>query len=220
MRQPAKREITRRKEGTKIRGTFSRVIHLIVNCSSSLALCWRIFMQRFYGKIFRHGSKAISVSPACPKSTRTELNQARGLWQDAGARLVTAPIIKTLASAVRRRGSRSHDGPELLSKNPVQLGAREFRTTLRIDWCLGEVRPIPIRVEKNSGNFNKAKKRFSNDQAPTAVPDFAPPKRMMDSSYRSTLVLQASQSKSARSFVGMGEGSGAASGLAGRFVLG
>jgi hypothetical protein len=43
---------------------------------------------------------------------------------------------------------------------------------------------------------------------------------MMDSSYRSTLVLQASQSKSARSFGGMEEGSGAASGLAGRFVLG
>jgi hypothetical protein len=63
------------------------------------------------------------------------------------------------------------------------------------------------------GILNLAKKRFSNDKTPIAVPK-------MDSSYRSTLVLQASQSKSARSFGGTGEGSGAASGLAGRLVLG
>jgi len=61
---------------------------------------------------------------------------------------VTEPIIKTLARAVRRRGCRFLDGPGLSVKIPVQLGAREVRTTLRIDWCLGEVRPIPIHVEK------------------------------------------------------------------------
>jgi len=105
-------------------------------------------MQRFYGKILRHGSKAISVSQARQKSTRTELNQARRRWQDAGACLVTVPNIKMLARAAGRRGCRILDGPGLSVKNPVRLGAREFRTTLRIDWCLGEVRPIPIRVEK------------------------------------------------------------------------
>ena len=113
-------------------------------------------MQRFYGKILRHGSKAVSVSQPRPKSTRTELNQARRRWQDGGVCLVTGavPIIKMLASAAGRRG-RILDGPGLSVKNPVQLGARDVRTTLRIDWCLGEVRPIPIRVEKNSGNFEQ-----------------------------------------------------------------
>ena len=105
-------------------------------------------MQRFYGKILRHGSKAVAVSQARPKSTRTELNQARGLWQDAGACLVIVPIIKMLARAAGRRDCRILDGPGLSVKNSVQFGDREVRTTLRIDWCLGEVRPIPIRCEK------------------------------------------------------------------------
>jgi hypothetical protein len=78
---------------------------------------WPIFMQRFYGKILWHGSKAISVGQAGPKHTRTELNQARRRWQDAGACLVTVPIIKTLASAVRRRGSRASMAPNC-SKTP------------------------------------------------------------------------------------------------------
>jgi hypothetical protein len=104
-------------------------------------------MQRFYGKILWHGSKAVPVSQARPKATRTELNQARRRWQDGGVCLVTG-AVQMLASGAGRRGCRILDGPGLSVKNPVQLGAREVRTTLRIDWRLGEVRPIPIRVEK------------------------------------------------------------------------
>ena len=98
-------------------------------------------MQRFYRKILLHGLGAVSFSQSRQKSTPSDLNELRSGWHDAEACRVTDWL-----PTVRRRGSRISDGPGLSSQNPDRLRDREVRTTLRIDWCLAEVRPIPIPV--------------------------------------------------------------------------
>jgi hypothetical protein len=145
-----------RKEEIKIRGTFSMVVHPIINRESSLVpIVDRFLMQRFYGNIVRHELGGISVSQTRPKPTRLELDGSRRRLHDAETGPATVLIATALASpspdwlgAVRRRGLRRNGGPVMLSQNHIRLRSREARTTLRIDWCLGEARPIPIRVEK------------------------------------------------------------------------
>ena len=117
--------------------------------------CWPIFMQPFDGKILLHALEATSVSQSRRKSTPSELKESRRRSYGPGPRALTVPIVSAPArpspdwlGTVRRRGSRINDVPGRLSGNAVRLRSKEIQMTLRIDWCLGELRPIPIRVEK------------------------------------------------------------------------